>query len=186
MNTRRSTFCRGANLVPVERIELADRRRRRRVRAQYLQRYAWACTLSAGSWVLDLAWGSGYGAAMPAHSGATEVVRADLDIDAVTAADAPHFEHGLRYVVQDATHAEPAGASFDIMMSFESIEHISDDGGYTSVPHRLLGPGGLAASSSTGQSSRDDFLRTQAEAVPNQVACDLDEGCPSNSSAPHS
>lgn len=79
-----------------------------------------------GKKVLDIACGSGYGSRLLAEAGATEVIGLDIDKEAVAQA-ALNYGDGLsnlHYAVGDAEKLTQADNYFDIIVSFETIEHL--------------------------------------------------------------
>jgi 2-polyprenyl-3-methyl-5-hydroxy-6-metoxy-1,4-benzoquinol methylase len=92
--------------------------------------------------VLDIACGGAVGPMMLA-SKAAHVTGADLDADLIAhnVADIG-FNSRLRFVCEDVTSTSFVDASFDLITSFETIEHVDADA-YLCELHRLLKPDGL-------------------------------------------
>jgi SAM-dependent methyltransferase len=114
--------------------------------AQHLARYWWVSGLAEGRRVLDAGCGVGYGSAMLATAGAAGVVGMDIAADAVAAAAEanPEFE----FVAGDV-HALPfADASFDLVVCFEVIEHVTEQDAVIAELARVLAPEGVLAISS--------------------------------------
>ncbi|MHC1713409.1 MAG: methyltransferase domain-containing protein [Solidesulfovibrio sp.] len=107
---------------------------------QWIFHYELALPLMERGWtVLDVACGQGYGAGLLATR-AGMVVAADLAPEAL---DALQTAHPLMPAVQaDATQLGFGDATFDAVVSFETIEHV-DDQPYLAEMHRVLKPGGL-------------------------------------------
>ncbi len=92
--------------------------------------------------VLDIACGGAYGPLTLAQR-ARQVVGADLDAECIGAARIAARDHPrVRFSCEDVTATHFADASFDLITSFETIEHV-DDSLYLKEIHRLLKPGGL-------------------------------------------
>lgn len=92
---------------------------------EHWHRYAFARPLAAGKRVLDAACGEGYGSALLADV-AAEVT--GVDIDAASIAHARERYAGkanLRYQCADATALPFADAAFDLVVSFETLEHLA-------------------------------------------------------------
>jgi SAM-dependent methyltransferase len=108
------------------------------VKLKHLGRYEWAAPQVAGR-VLDVACGTGYGTAMLARR--SDVSGLDADPGAVELARrrVPHgtFQRG------ELPPIPWSPASFDAVVSFETIEHIDDDAAYLAEIRRVLRPGGL-------------------------------------------
>ncbi len=109
---------------------------------EHYHRYCMARDLCHGLDVLDVASGEGYGSALLAAVART-VVGVEIDAGAVAHAQANYLANGLRYLQGDA-HALPiADASVDMVVSFETLEHLSNHEGFIAEVRRVLRPGGL-------------------------------------------
>jgi SAM-dependent methyltransferase len=97
---------------------------------QHLQRYQFAGAHVAGKRVLDLACGVGYGSYALRTLGAREVVGVDLSAEAIAYARANYLRSGLSYEAADAMTWTPAAGGFDVVTSFETIEHLPDPRGF--------------------------------------------------------
>ena len=114
------------------------------LRNQHLARYRWAAGFAAGKRVLDLACGSGYGSAVLRAGGARRVVSADRSAEAFFEAKAPGSGAGtLVGSLADASRLPFRDRSFDLYVSFETIEHVADDRAVVREARRVLAPGGL-------------------------------------------
>jgi SAM-dependent methyltransferase len=92
---------------------------------EHWHRYVFASRLAAGKRVLDAACGEGYGAALLARTAANVL---GVDIDAASIAHARE-RYGARtpnlaYEQRDATRLDFAPGSFDLVVSFETLEHV--------------------------------------------------------------
>lgn len=113
------------------------------LRNQHVARYRWAAEFAAGKRVLDLASGAGYGSALLRDRNARWVVSADRAEEAFREAALPGSGAGeLRGVVADASRLPFQDGSFDLYVSFETIEHVEDDRAVVSEARRVLAPGG--------------------------------------------
>ena len=113
------------------------------VRHQHLERYRWAAKSVAGMRVLDVACGTGYGTAMLARAGATRVNGFDCSPDTVAFAERSWPLPNVRFGVANADRLPVPDASYDIYVSFETIEHVEDDHALLTEAARVLSPGGL-------------------------------------------
>ncbi len=92
---------------------------------EHWHRYAFARRLATGRRVLDAACGEGYGSAMLSVV-AADVVGIDLDETAVAHARSRYAAlPRLRYECGDATTLPFADGSFDLVVSFETLEHLA-------------------------------------------------------------
>jgi SAM-dependent methyltransferase len=117
------------------------------IEVEHLARYWWAAQAAEGRAVLDAGCGVGYGSAMLARSGATEVVGVDLSDKAVeaAAADAPS---NATFLTGDV-HALPfEDDRFDLVVCFEVIEHVEGQDEVIAELARVLAPDGILALSS--------------------------------------
>jgi SAM-dependent methyltransferase len=110
------------------------------VLAEHLARYQLAARLARGRRVLDVACGEGYGTAMLAAAGALSVVGIDLDPE--TAAHARR-RHGVDARVGDAADLPFSAGQIDVIVSFETIEHVADPEAVIEEFARVLGDAGV-------------------------------------------
>lgn len=119
---------------------LPDEHRETLIRAEHLVRYRLAASLVQGRRVLDAASGEGYGTALLSDAGARSAVGIDYDRDAVAHARA---KYGLDYREADVTALPFADGSFDLVVSFETIEHVADPPGALAEFRRVLDEDGV-------------------------------------------
>jgi SAM-dependent methyltransferase len=125
--------------VTGERL-LPDQQRGELVHAEHLARYQFAAKLANGLRVLDAACGEGYGTAMIANAGAAQAVGVDLDAKAVEHAQK---RYGLDFRQGDVKNLPVEDSSFDLVVSFETIEHVSEGVRVISEFRRVLTDDGL-------------------------------------------
>ena len=109
---------------------------------EHWHRYLIVRNYVAGKRVLDVASGEGYGSHMLSQSAAS-VVGADISADAVAHANTRYANELLRYVAADCTRIPEPDASFDVIVSFETIEHMTGHEAFLHEVDRLLKPGGM-------------------------------------------
>lgn len=92
----------------------------------HLARYRFACRRAKHARVLDVACGLGYGARMLAEAGAKSVLGLDLAKQAILAAQKRYGMSGLEFRVDDAQALTTLAEEdrFDLVVSFETIEHL--------------------------------------------------------------
>lgn len=109
----------------------------------HIARYQFCQPFVSGKIVLDIACGTGYGSSMLSSSGASLVIGADLSINAVKYAQ-EHFQTDRVYwVVMDGRALGFGPDTFDVIVSLETIEHISDYRRFLRELARILRPGGV-------------------------------------------
>lgn len=116
---------------------------------EHLQRYQAAASLVQGKTVLDAACGEGYGSFILAGSAAS-VVGIDIAEQAVTYAAQKYQRDNLRYQCASIEALPVADHSVDVVVSFETIEHVNDELQriFLREIKRVLIPGGLLIMSS--------------------------------------
>ncbi len=112
------------------------------VRHQHLERYRWAAKFVAGKRVLDVACGTGYGTAILAKAGATQVDGFDCSPEAVAFARKTWPMPNVRFDVATADRLPVPDGCYDYYISFETIEHVEDDDALLTEATRVLSPGG--------------------------------------------
>lgn len=97
----------------------------REIRYEHWARYAFALELARGKRVLDAACGEGYGSAMLAGTAAS-VLGVDIADAAIAHARSRYASHpNLRFERGDCTALAAAPGSFDLIVSFETLEHVA-------------------------------------------------------------
>jgi SAM-dependent methyltransferase len=109
---------------------------------EHWHRYLIARDQVAGKVVLDIGSGEGYGSHL-LSSAAQSVVGVDLSSEAVDHASTKYASANLRYLAASCTQIPLPSQSFDVIVSFEMIEHIHEQAEFIAEVHRLLKPDGL-------------------------------------------
>jgi ubiquinone/menaquinone biosynthesis C-methylase UbiE len=108
---------------------------------QHIERYRFACKLlHPDQTILDIACGYGYGTFLMSNHGC-KVIGADIDADAV--AQAKNIWRNCEFIHADALNLPFEDATFDAVVTFETIEHVEDEERFLSEMKRVLKPGGL-------------------------------------------
>ncbi len=92
--------------------------------SEHVARYAFAGQFVEGKAVLDIACGDGYGASYLMNKGAKKVVGGDYSEEAIEYARRHYQKDGLNFLRLDAQEMPFANNSFDVVVSFETIEHL--------------------------------------------------------------
>ncbi len=110
---------------------------------EHLARYRYAMQWAGGMRVADIACGTGYGTQMLAKAGAKSVHGMDLSEEAVEFCRENYNIPGVTYSVANAQKITAIGdGEFDLVVSFETIEHLPDVEAYLDEMARILRPGG--------------------------------------------
>ena len=108
-----------------------------------INRYVWAAQFARGKVILDAGCGSGYGANYLRSIGARKVIGGDFSGEAVEYAIKHYREEGLNFVRLDAQQLPFEDKTFDIIISFESIEHMRKYDDFIVECRRVLKDGGI-------------------------------------------
>jgi 2-polyprenyl-3-methyl-5-hydroxy-6-metoxy-1,4-benzoquinol methylase len=133
----------------------APTHRRDHTEREHVERYRWARGLVYGD-VLDAACGTGYGTAMLSEQ--ARVTGLDRNCDAVRVAQ--QIAPRATIVRAELPVLRFANASFDFVVSFETVEHVKDDATLVAEMRRVLKPDGtLLISTPNGvvSSEKDDW-----------------------------
>ncbi len=110
--------------------------------AEHVTRYLAAVPLVAGRRVLDVASGTGYGTHVLSQS-AAHVTGVDISTEAVTYARQVYGTDNNEFHVGDATAIPLPDDSVDVVVSFETIEHVADYRAFVAEVDRVLVDDGL-------------------------------------------
>lgn len=114
---------------------------------EHWHRYAAVAPLAVGKRVLDAACGEGYGSYLLAHD-ATAVTGVDVAADAVAHATQRYARSNLRFAVGSVTGLPLPAASVDLIVSFETIEHLREQEQMLAEFRRVLAADGVLVVSS--------------------------------------
>jgi 2-polyprenyl-3-methyl-5-hydroxy-6-metoxy-1,4-benzoquinol methylase len=122
---------------------------------EHRQRYDWASQYCRNQVVLDVACGVGYGSEILSRNVAKQVVAIDISYDAL------QRTNGSRalFAAGDVSMLPLADRTFDVVVSFETIEHVASPEALLAEVSRVLKPGGLCICSSPNR----DFMPTTGE-----------------------
>ncbi|MEO7063704.1 MAG: class I SAM-dependent methyltransferase [Dokdonella sp.] len=124
---------------------------------EHWHRYAFARSLAVNKRVLDAACGEGYGSALLADV-AAEVTGVDIDPASVAHARARYATKlTLRYECADATALSFPDREFDLIVSFETLEHLAGHEQLIAGFSRVLADDGLLVISSPDKRTYSDL-----------------------------
>jgi 2-polyprenyl-3-methyl-5-hydroxy-6-metoxy-1,4-benzoquinol methylase len=107
---------------------------------EHVARYRFAKDFVSGKRVLDIACGEGYGAAALTKAGAASVVGVDISLEACEHA---RHKYGLNACRGDAKAIPLPDRSIDLVVSFETIEHVDAPAVFLRECARVLVPDGM-------------------------------------------
>jgi 2-polyprenyl-3-methyl-5-hydroxy-6-metoxy-1,4-benzoquinol methylase len=111
--------------------------------AEHYTRYSVATDIVRGKVVLDIASGAGYGSNMLAKT-AKKVYGVDLDPKAVQYAQRTYGRKNIEFIAGSGTAIPLKDSSVDVVVTFETIEHIEEYQQFMQEIKRVLKPDGLA------------------------------------------
>jgi len=123
-----------------------ERDRGRLIEVEHVVRYRWAAQVAASRSVLDAGCGTGYGSAILAAAGASEVIGIDIAAEVVTRTADKDEAVSLR--AGDVRALDFEDGRFDLVVCFEVIEHLDDPMAALDELARVLAPDGLLLLSS--------------------------------------
>jgi SAM-dependent methyltransferase len=106
---------------------------------EHVGRYRFARRFAPGKRTLDIACGEGYGAASLQKAGASNVIGVDISPQACEQA---RVKYGLDARTGDAQAIPLADRSVDLVVSFETIEHVANPAAFLDECARVLEPDG--------------------------------------------
>ena len=123
---------------------------------EHWHRYVFARRLAKGKRVLDAACGEGYGSALLADIAAS-VLGADISEQAVAHARERYGNRSnLRFERADATRLDVPSGSFDLIVSFETLEHVEAQESLVAGFARALTDDGILVISSPDKKTYSD------------------------------
>ncbi len=114
---------------------------------EHLHRYCFARLFCRGKDVVDVAAGEGYGSALLAQV-ANRVIGVEMAADAVGHAISAYRHPNLSFIRGDARQLPLQSNIADVVVSFETIEHLYEQQLFLAEIRRILRPGGVLVISS--------------------------------------
>lgn len=109
---------------------------------EHLHRYALAQELVSGKRVLDIACGTGYGSNILAQK-AESVEGVDIDGTVIMKAAVKYKQKNLAFTRGSVEKIPFENSSFDVVVSFETLEHIIQHDSMMAEIKRVMKPGGI-------------------------------------------
>ena len=113
-----------------------------RIRLEHYHRYTVILNALSGKTVLDVACGEGYGSSIMADV-ADSVIGVDISEESVQHATSSYQKSNLSFQQGSASKLDFSDDSFDIVVSFETIEHLIEQEEMISEIGRVLRPNGV-------------------------------------------
>src|SRR5258706_951483 len=125
------------------------------IELEHIHRYLAASALCQGKRVLDAASGEGYGAAILADAGARVT---GVEIDAATVQAAQQKYPDVEFVEADIVTLPFDDDQFDVVTSFETVEHVPNPEAMLDEFLRVLKPDGVLVVSTPDKTIYNQFL----------------------------
>jgi SAM-dependent methyltransferase len=139
------------------------------IEAQHIGRYLWASSAASGRRVLDAGCGVAYGSTMLADAGARSVVGVDLAEDVLETVRA-RVPPNVRLERADLRDLPFEDGSFDLVVCFEVIEHITAQREVVREFARVLSPEGVLLASTPNRAvSAGDNPHHLRELLPEEL-----------------
>ncbi|MEM9450773.1 MAG: class I SAM-dependent methyltransferase [Cyanobacteria bacterium P01_E01_bin.6] len=129
-----STWGMGERVVPKA---MSDTSLNRHILDISFRHYELASRYALNKRVLDIACGSGYGSNILKQSGAATVLGVDICSEAVEYANQQYLLQGIEFICDDAEQFD-CSDTFDVICSFETLEHLKSPEQFLQKLYRLL------------------------------------------------
>jgi ubiquinone/menaquinone biosynthesis C-methylase UbiE len=107
---------------------------------EHMQRYLFASRYAKGKSCLDIGCGTGYGSQLLLDAGAIEVVGVDISNESISYAR-EQYNRSIKFIVSDAESYKEG--QYDLVVSFETIEHLENRQRYLSNLYEMLKDDGV-------------------------------------------
>ena len=114
------------NIIRKPETRIIPEETSRKFYAQHLKPYEFLKNETTGKKILEVGCGDGYGSAYLAEA-ANKVIGIDYEQEVIAQAKNKYCLPNLSFTYMDATNLEFKDATFDIICSFQVIEHIPED-----------------------------------------------------------
>lgn len=129
---------------------------------EHYHRYTMALSWVKGLDVLDAACGEGYGSNM-LSSAAKSVTGVDIDNDAINHAKNHYQNSNLNFIESNVLSMEFPDNSFDVVVSFETLEHLGEQEELLNEFRRVLRPDGILIISTPDKKEYSDKMEFDNE-----------------------
>lgn len=122
----------------------------------HLATYKYCIPFVRGKKVLDYGCGTGYGTSLIGEY-CTQITGIDISLEAVSYAESHFSSANLNYLQIKPAEIAPLpfpDGSFDVVLSFQVIEHVQDTSAYLREIDRVLAPGGRVVIATPDRSAR--------------------------------
>ena len=128
------------------------------IELEHMNRYHFANGFVKDKVVLDIACGEGYGSALFAKT-AQKVYGIDIDSNTIKHAKAKYTQSNIAFLEGSCLNIKLPDNSVDVLVSFETLEHIEEHNQYITEIKRVLKPNGvlLLSTPNTDEYSKDDY-----------------------------
>lgn len=110
---------------------------------EHVMRYDFASRFIKDKIILDAACGAGYGVKMFEIAGVRQATGIDISAESIRYASSHYQGPNTRFLIADILSLPFANETFDIVISFETIEHIPNGADWIRESARVLKDGGL-------------------------------------------
>jgi ubiquinone/menaquinone biosynthesis C-methylase UbiE len=110
---------------------------------EHFLRYRFASEFVKNKTVLDVACGTGFGSYFLIKSGAKKIFAIDNDAQTIGYAKSTYADKNIDYLLADAQKIPLKNNSVDVVVSFETIEHVKEPELFLNEIQRILKPNGL-------------------------------------------
>jgi len=114
-----------------------------RLRKEHTKRYEFAKKLVKNKIVIDVACGTGFGSLLLANAGAKKIVGIDNDANAISYGNEHYPLKKIIFIQADAQKIPLNNNFADVVISFETIEHLPNPKQFLLEINRLLKPNGI-------------------------------------------
>lgn len=129
----------------------------KRIWLDHIARYEFASSYVKGKNVLDLSCGTGYGSKILCDAGAKKVIGVDISGEAIDFSRTKYKKDRLEFKIGDILKIEFPDSYFEVVVSFETIEHVSNQKKALLEIRRVLKPDGLLIISSPNRKMTSPF-----------------------------